>query len=329
MRKHGIVLLAAGLLTTALAPVAGAMDAPGPAPAAARDQTREYAESAMLAAISMDGREELALRIARDPDSGTGTIWMHLAIDGVVYSTVEEDVPLPMDTTRLSMDTPWSELALDGVRFTRDTATGFRQDAAPISVEAELRASPRRHPEAGDGFHPVTLSLSFRPDGRSFRVHGGTRREAYGEVRGTVTTPERTQGLTLPAKWHEQWGPRGRFAPSFTYLNLQNDANALLAIRYAQGAVGYLMDAAGEHRVTALEIDPEGPATRRFRMTVEGRPDVTGTVRVTQRWSGPVEGRRRTGAGGVAETSLGALAGSLNDWEAPAPTSPRDPDPGP
>lgn len=281
------------------------------------DPASNYAESAMLGAISMDGREELTLRIARNPGRGTGTIWMHLAIDGLVYSAVEEDVPLPADMNRVSAETPWSELELDGVRFTRDVPRGPIHDNARIAIEAELRASPRRHPEPGDGFHPVTLSLDFRPDGRVFRVHSGTRREVYGEVRGTVTTPERTRGLTLPAKWHEQWGPRARFAPSFTYLNLQNADSAVLAIRYAQGTVGYLIDADGRHRVTSMEIDAEGPESRRFRIEVEDRPDVTGTARVTQRWSVPIEGRRRPGSGVVAETSLGTLAGSLNDWGAP------------
>lgn len=316
------LLRTGALLLAMLAACANA----GSTDAGTRDETAidardagTYAESAMLAAISMDGREELALRIARDPGRGTGTIWMHLAMDGLVYSAVEENVPLPPEATRISAPTPWSELQLGGVLFTRHDGPAAREDAATISVEAELRASPRRHPEAGDGFHEVTLDLNFRPDGRAFRVHDGTRRERYGEVRGTVSTPEGNRGLTLPAKWHEQWGPRARFAPSFTYLNLQNEDSALLAIRYTEGTVGYLIDADGQHRITDLEIDEEGPASRRFRIEVENRPDVRGTARVTQRWSVPIEGRRRPGSGVVAETSLGTLAGSLNDWEAPPP----------
>lgn len=294
-----------------------AMSAQGGVAASCNDHP-DYAESAMLSAISIDGRQELALRMARHPNRGTGTLWMHLAIDEVVYSTVVEQIPLRDDATCASAGGPWSEFRLHEAVLRRGVESQQALEAVAIGLEADLKAMASRHPEPGRGDHPVTLSLEFRPDGREFRVHDGTRREAYGEVAGVVTTPEQTWELTLPANWHEQTGPRPGFAPSFTYLNLQNDETALLAIKYAQGVVGYLIDGDGQRSVTGLEIDPAGSDTRQFRIEAEGGDDVTGTASVTQRWSVPIEGKRRPGSGVVADSSIGPLAGSLNDWEAPS-----------
>ena len=273
----------------------------------------DYAESFMLSAISIDGQQELALRMARHPNRGSGTIWMHLAIEDVVYSRVVEQISVHRASSCDGLEAPWSEVRLGEVVVTRNG----NSEQASIRVDASLKASKQRHPESGEGDHPVALSLEFRPDGREFRVHDGMRLEIYGEIWGTVTTPGRAWALRLPAKWHEQTGPRPAFAPSFTYLNLQNDETALLAIKYPRGVVGYLIDANGQRRVIGLEIDPEGPDRRRFRIEVEGGDDITGIASVAQRWSVPVDGKRRPGSGVVVESSIGTLAGSLNDWVDP------------
>ncbi|MCB1694199.1 MAG: hypothetical protein KDI19_15615, partial [Pseudomonadales bacterium] len=53
---------------------------------------------------------------------------------------------------------------------------------------------------------------------------------------------------------------------------------------------------------------------------VDGRT-IEGTADVRQRWSVPIEGKDRPGSTVVADTNVGRLIGSLNDWDPDSPAT--------
>lgn len=310
-------------LAFSLAPAARAVDAAVPGP--------QYRESVALGAMSLDGTTELSVRLARHPASNSGSVWMHLAIDGEAWSLVEEDLrlrgePSPGATEgpALVAATPVADDAVEfraGGRGDVRFASRMRHSSAMHGeLLATLYAHATRDPEPGPGDVPIRFELTFTADGPGGRLNEGSRWELFGRVHGRVIVGGRVHQIDLPGKWHEQVGDRPAFAPAFTYLNVQGERFGLLAIDLTGRAAGFASEGGRTVPIVRFQIEPPGEPLRRFEAELEGGEVVAGSARIVQSWSVPVEGQRRPGSGVVVESNRGPLAGSLNDWR-PASSS--------
>lgn len=274
--------------------------------------TSNYAESVMIGAISDDGAEEVSLRLARFPESGIAHIWLHLSLEGQTWSLVDEQFELESDVA-----TPIHE---DQVTFSAKKnnqrvlfiASARNSGWLKGHVDANLLVNSTRYPEVGPGEIPVRMRLDFDTSSPGFNRDG--RWEVAGQVEGEVVVAEKRFRVQSMGKWHEQTGPRRRFAPAFTYLNLQGEFVSLLAIGFRSGAVGYVIGNGGISQVIDFEIDPVGRAIRHFRVKLQDGKTVEGNAKIVQRWSVPIEGKTRPGSTVIVESNQGRLVGSLNDW---------------
>lgn len=271
-----------------------------------------YAESVMIGYISDDGTREISVRLARHPGDGRGEVWMSVAVPGSAWSVADDGFALSNPTA-----TP---VGADSVTFKverKDQEVSFRSVHRQGSemqgeVRGRLRLLETRDPARGPGQIPVNVDLRFKAGTAGFRVRG--RWELTGEVQGDVTIDGHRYHFAGRGKWHEQTGPRAKFAPAFTYLNLENRSASLLAIGFKNRVTGYVLAKGKVHGVRSFTVDPQGAASRHFKLVLSDKQVIEGTAKIVQRWSVPIEGRRRPGTSVIAETTIGRMTGSLNDW---------------
>ncbi len=273
-----------------------------------------YAESVMIFVLSPDGATEVSLRLARFPDKGLATIWLHIATKDGAWSLAHETFVLEhQDATNVRDDTAAFGAHLDGQQV---VFASTQRNAAHMQghVKASLNANSTRHPELEAGRVPVSLDLRFMGGSQGFRSKTN-RWELTGQVAGTITVAGKTYDFNHPGKWHEQTGPRARFAPAFTYFNVQGENLALLAIGFADSVNGYVLMEDQMLGVDAFTIDPEDLEPRAFTLTASDGTVIKGTARNVQAWSVPIEGKRRPGTAILIDSNRGPLIGTLNDWD--------------
>lgn len=273
-----------------------------------------YAESVMIFALSADGADEISLRLARFPDKGTATIWLHIATVDGAWSLAHEAFELEnREATQVREDTATfgAHLGSQQVTFTSTDRNSAHMQG---QVKASFNANPTRHPELEAGRVPVALDLNFMGGSQGFRSETN-RWELTGEVVGTISVAGKTYDFNHAGKWHEQTGPRARFAPAFTYFNVQGENLALLAIGFVDRVNGYVLAGDEMLGVQAFTIDPPGLGPRAFRLSTSRGDTIEGSVRTVQAWSVPIEGKRRPGAAVLVNSNRGPLLGTLNDWQ--------------
>ena len=270
----------------------------------------------MILLMSDDASTEISLRLARFPEQNLGTVWLHVATEAGAWSLADESFELASSRATPVAEDTVSFDAWNGAQSIRFDAVQRNSGKMQGRVTGKFLVSATRHPESIPGDIPVTVDLRF--DARSEGYKNQGRWEMTGQVSGFVTVDDNSYFMAADGKWHEQTGPRAGFAPAFRYFNVQNSDAAILAIQYAERFRGYAMLGDGIHDLTAVAIDPPGSypgAERKFSLTLDNGQNVSGTARIVQEWSVPIEGQRRPGASVVVDSNLGRLTGSLNDWE--------------
>ena len=280
-----------------------------------------YAESVNIAGVTADGRSEINIRLSRKPIAATGSIWAHLAINGRQYSLVDESLDSGEFSEATDLTSNSVEYFVSGdsqARFTRQTSLRLSG-----KISAALHMHQTAHPDDGSGPILVSIEANFIATGPG-ADSGKGRIEVMGQVTASVSLEGQTNHLEMNGKWHEQVGERGKFAPAFTYLNVQSDELGLLAIGYQGGATGYLILGENVDPVVSFEIAPldphpkiseaQPPRVRSFEITTLSGQHVWGQATELRRWSVPIEGQRRPGSTVRVVTNLGSAAGSLNDW---------------
>lgn len=286
---------------------------------AAGELPEHYAESVMVFALSADGTDEVSLRLARFPDSGLATIWLHIATQGGAWSLAHESFLLEHNEATNVRD----DIAAFGAQMDDEQVVFATTDRNSLHmrghVRANLNVNATRHPAVEKRTVPVSLDLRFEGASQGFRSKAN-RWELTGRLTGTVTVAGKYFGIDGEGKWHEQTGSRAQFAPAFTYFNVQGDQLALLAIAFADRISGYVRMGDLMLGVKAFTIDPitAGSAStgfRAFTLTASNGDVVEGRARVVQAWSVPIEGIRRPGTAVLVDSNRGALLGTLNDWQ--------------
>jgi len=276
--------------------------------------SENYAESVMIGMISDDGTQELSLRLARFPSKDKAHVWLHITDGKTAWSVVDESFRLTDQQPTSVSDEAVSFSAMSGTQSLSFTSTNRHHPNVFGTVVGNITADETRAPTAGTGHTPVKLNLGFKSTSAGFRSKNG-RWEMTGVVSGKVDIGGKTFQPNGPGKWHEQTGVRARFAPAFTYLNLQGKDVTLLAIGFKKGTLGYAILQDQIFAVVDFGIDPSNSDQRKFTATLDNGDIIEGITSVTQRWSVPIKGKVRPGSTVVAETSVGRLVGSLNDWD--------------
>lgn len=272
----------------------------------------DYAESVAIDALSRDLSRSFGIRLARFPPKGTGTLWVSAYIDGDYYAVADSGLalanpdPTPIEATAC-------DFRVSGTSDATFASTGRGTAAMMGSVQARSRLHAAEHPQPGIGITPVTVRAQFRVAHEPVQVRPG-RMEVMGFVTGELVIDDVVHVFDEPGKWHEQVGPRPRFAPAFTYLFVQGDGVGIMVSRHQRGAWGYVFADGKTIRVTALDIDPYGTTTRDFTATLADGRRIHGRATVQRETSVPIEGKRRPGATVIVESDVGRMIGVLNDW---------------
>jgi hypothetical protein len=272
-----------------------------------------YAESAALVAWSADGAEEIAVRLARFPPQGTGTLWLSVFHRDEAYGVAVENLGLGESPGATAVDAAEATFAATGEASARFECRARDTAAMVCTVEATASAHRTPHPPLGGGSVPIRLVATFTGTHTPVAVRPG-RREVFGRVEATLEGPGGSRRLSLPGKWHEQTGDRPRFAAAFTYFSIVGDRGALLAMRGGGGASGFALLDGRAVAVRAFEIDPLGAPSRRFRAALEDGRTIDGETAIVRETSVPIEGERRPSATVRVRTNLGEMVGHLNDW---------------
>lgn len=272
-----------------------------------------YAESVMIGSLSHDGRDHVSVRLARFPARGEAHVWLHFANRDGAWSVVDESFELVgADATPVDEDSV-AFMARRGDEWIQFTSDDRNQRAMQGQLTGSVRVLETRHPGNRPGEIPVSLDLDFVARGSGFRSPTG-RRELTGSVRGEVTVDTIPTRIDHDGKWHEQTGPRARFAPAFTYFNVYNERLTLLAIDFETQTRGYAIVDGKRTVIEHFEIDDQGPDERVFQARLGNGRTVEGTARRVQDWSVEIEGKRRPGSSVIVDSNYGSLIGDLNDW---------------
>lgn len=274
-----------------------------------------YAESVMIHSLSEDGGEDVSLRLARFPDKGVAHVWLHVANEKGAWSLVDESFELTHVDATAVRDDAVEFSAGRGTQWLRFESAGRNSGRLEGRVTGELLVASTRHPREERGTVALAIDIDFAARSAGYRSPTN-RWEITGRLAGTLDMAGNAFEFDHHyGKWHEQTGPRARFAPAFTYLNVQNEQLALLAIGYADGAAGYAQFGQQTVGVSALTIDPPGSEERKFSVLLEDGRKIEGRSRMVQHWSVPIEGQRRPGSSVIVDSNYATLWGTLNDWD--------------
>jgi hypothetical protein len=280
--------------------------------AATGTMDQSYAESVAIDALSRDLSKAFGVRLGRFPPKGSGTLWISAYVDGSHYAMADAGLSLAHDGPSL-LEAPTCTFRVSGSSEAIFESAQRGSAGMTGSVRARSMVQATEHPDPGLGTIPVSVTAEFRVAHEPVQVRPG-RMEVMGSVSAELVIDDVLHTLDAPGKWHEQVGPRPRFAPAFTYLFVQGDGIGIMASRHERGAWGYVLSDGATTALAALDIDPYGTRTRTFTATLADGRKITGTATVERETSVPIEGKRRPGTTVVVESDLGRMIGALNDW---------------
>jgi hypothetical protein len=298
------------------ASLAGLALAPGPAraatPAAGRvvEGQPTWSESAMVLYFDEDLRNGLSLRISRYPDSRATWVWLHLVVDGELFTFTERAVPCSAEHT--TADQPSATYPCPGLRVSI-SRLGTSAQTRAISFSADLRAHRGRSGTDGPGETPVSVEGVFHPGPLRAGSPEG-RYERTGLVEATVRAGGKTVRLHGVGKAHEQTQTRPRFTTPFTYAMLWGPNAGLIGLMSPGGGYGDFEADGRDADIARFRIEAWAP-TRRFVALLKDGSRVEGSAETVQRYEVPIFGRRWYGRVVRAEIGGRPMVGMINDWK--------------
>ena len=277
------------------------------------ETNNSYAESVMLGLLSLDGSTDLSIRLARFPSKNKAEIWIHLATPEGAWSLVDDSFQL---TTNLVTEVTNNEVSFSASRTGQHIqfhSTARDSKSMRGQISGQLLLVNTRHPINEQGSIPFSFDLAFSASSEGFRSKSN-RWELTGLVQGIVKINGEEMSLSESGKWHEQVGNRPKFAPAFTYLNLQNDALSLLAIKLEKRSVGYVRLNGKLTSIENFTIEAHGDNEHQFHISFDGGKSISGVTSEAQQWSVPIEGVTRPGSSVLVNSNFGTMTGTLNKW---------------
>jgi hypothetical protein len=298
-----------GLLGMGLTPAA-ALGATGHGKGGVIEGEDTWSESAMVLCFDPDLRNGYSLRISRYPEKNATWVWLHLLVDGELYTFTDRAVPCSREHTTPEQTS--AIYACPGLTVSI-SRLGSSAEMRALSFTADLVAHHGKSGVDGPGGSPVSLEGVFHPG--PLRAGSPTGRfERTGPMEATLKAGGKTIRLTGVGKAHEQTQTKPRFTTPFTYAMLWSANAGLIGLMSKPGSYGDF-DADGKDAdIASFKIEAWAP-TRRFVAILKDGTRVEGSAQTVQRYEVPIFGRHWYGRIVRAEAGGHQMVGMINDWK--------------
>jgi hypothetical protein len=269
-----------------------------------------WSESAMVLYFDPEVRNGLSLRISRYPDSGRTWVWLHLLVDGELYTFTDSRLPCTAD--HITAEQPSATYPSPGLKA-GISRVGPSADMQAMSFTAELRTHRGASGTDGPGASPVTVEGVFHP-GALLAGSPPGRYERTGRLEATVRAGGKTVHLSGVGKAHEQTQTAPRFTTPFTYAMLWSGDAGMIGVLSPARGYGDLDVDGKDTPMAAFKIEKWSPK-RRFVADLKDGRRIEGFSETVQRYQVPIFGRRWYGQVVRAEVAGHRMVGMINDWK--------------
>jgi hypothetical protein len=269
-----------------------------------------WSESAMVLYFDADLRNGLSLRISRYPDCNATWVWLHLLVDGELYTYTERAIPC--SNARTMPEQPSARYDAPGLNASI-ARLGTSQDMRAMSFSADLRAHRNRSGTDGPGKSPVSIAGVFHPGPLRAGSPAG-RFERTGVLDATVSAGGKTIQLKGVGKAHEQTQTNPRFTTPFTYAMIWNADASLIGMMSPRGGFGDFDAGGNDASIAKFKIEAWAP-TRHFVAVMKDGTEVAGVAETLHSYQVPIFGRRWYGRVLRADIGERRLVGMINDWK--------------
>lgn len=280
------------------------------APSGVVEGEETWSESAMVLYFDEALRNGYSLRISRYPEKNATWVWLHVLVDGQLYTFTDRAVPC--STARTTADQPTATYACPGLRVSI-SRLGPSARMRALSFSADLRAHHNVSGTDGPGAARVSLEGVFHPGPLRAGSPAG-RFERTGLMEATLSAAGKTVRLSGVGKAHEQTQTAPRFTVPFTYAMLWGSTAGMIGMMSRTRAYGDFEADGRDADMAKFRIEAWAP-TRHFVATLRDGSQVQGSAETVQRYEAPIFGRRWYGRIVRAEAGGHRMVGMINDWK--------------
>lgn len=269
-----------------------------------------WSESAMVLYFDPDLRNGYSLRISRYPEKNATWVWLHVLLDGALYTYTDRAVPCTSAHTTAEQAS--AVYACPGLRVSI-SRLGPSAEMHALSFSADLRTHHGTSGTDGPGAAPVSLEGVFHPGPLRAGAPAG-RFERTGVMEATLQAGGKSVRLTGVGKAHEQTQTKPRFTTPFTYAMLWSPTASLIGLMSPPGGYGDVDADGRDVDIASFKIEAWAP-TRRFVALLKDGTRVEGAAQTVQRYEVPIFGRRWFGRIVRADVGGHPMVGMINDWK--------------
>jgi hypothetical protein len=269
-----------------------------------------WSESAMVLYFDEALRNGYSLRISRYPEKNATWVWLHVLVDGELYTFTDRAVPC--STERTTAEQPSASYACPGLKVSI-SRLGPSAQLRALSFSADLKAHHNSSGTDGSGAAPVSLEGVFHPGPLRAGSPAG-RFERTGIIEATLKAGGKTVRLEGVGKAHEQTQTNPRFTTPFTYAMLWSPTAGLIGMMSKPRTYGDFQADGRDADIARFGIEAWAP-TRHFVATLKDGSQVVGSAETVQHYEVPIYGRRWYGRIVRAEVGSHRMVGMINDWK--------------
>jgi hypothetical protein len=269
-----------------------------------------WSESAMVLYFDEALRNGYSLRISRYPEKNATWVWLHVLLDGQLYTFTDRAVPCTRERTTAEQATATYDCPGLKASISR-LGPSARMQA--LSFGAELRAHRNSSGVDGPGGSPVSLEGVFHPGPLRAGSPAG-RFERTGTMEATLRAGGKSVRLGGVGKAHEQTQTNPRFTTPFTYAMLWSPDAGLIGLMSRPRTYGDVQIDGRDADIASFRIEAWAPK-RRFVAVLKDGTRVEGSAETVQHYDVPIFGRRWQGRIVRAEAGGHRMVGMINDWK--------------
>lgn len=288
----------------------GAMPAHAAGKSGVVEGEETWSESAMVLYFDEALRNGYSLRISRYPEKNATWVWLHMLVDGELFTFTDRAVPCTGDHT--TAEQPSATYACPDLKVAI-SRLGTSAGLKIMSFTAELMAHRARSGTDGPGSAKVSVEGIFHPGPLRAGSPPG-RFERTGMMEATLKAGGKTVRLAGLGKAHEQTQTKPRFTTPFTYAMLWSPTAGLIGLMSPGGGYGDVQADGKDSDIARFRIEAWAP-TRRFVAILKDGSQVAGSAETVHRYEVPIYGRRWFGRIVRAEVAGHRMVGMINDWK--------------
>ena len=269
-----------------------------------------WSESAMVLYFDEALRNGYSLRISRYPEKNATWVWLHVLLDGELYTFTDRAVPC--STAHTTAEQTSATYACPGLKVSISRLGPSAQMRA-LSFSADLKAHRNSSGADGPGASAVSLEGVFHPGPLRAGSPAG-RFERTGIMEATLRAGGKTVRLEGVGKAHEQTQTNPRFTTPFTYAMLWSPTAGLIGLMSKPRTYGDVQADGRDADIASFRIEAWAP-TRRFVAVLKDGSRIEGSAETVRRYEVPIFGRRWLGRIVRAEAGGHRMVGMINDWK--------------